>query len=98
MGRGRILRTARHRLLATSSRARADVGYLRSKDDSPVAPSVGGRRAEARRSDSCRRKDHLAIGHWWPRTSLERHLEENGEMGLDRSSLLLAALTDHQSC
>ena len=41
------------RLPATSSRARVDVPYLRSKANSAVAQSLGGRRTEARRSDFC---------------------------------------------
>src|SRR6266704_2157028 len=92
MGRRRILGTARLGLLATSCRSRLNSRHLRSQDDSSAAKGFGGRGAKALRGDLCRRKDYLALGYGWPRTSVEQPLQKNGEVGLDESSLLFAAL------
>ena len=89
-----MLGTARLRLFATGCRSRVDARHVRPKNGSPTAQGLGRRRTKARRSDFCRRKDYLAGGYGRPSPSLKQPLQGNREMGLDQSSLLLAALSE----
>lgn len=53
MARGQIPRTIGRGLFAGGRNTRVDAGNLRSKDDSPAAEGLGGRRTKARRGDFC---------------------------------------------